>query len=114
MTALSGYHQSNAQQQTRAAQQQLDALLHVLTDSLGIGDKFDWDELKDRSQFPNPKPNKPVKGQPPRRRAPAHLFSKAVNSIRLGHPPSSQEKGAAMRSRFRKRSWIVGGMGKRN
>jgi hypothetical protein len=40
-----------AQKQTTTARQRQESLSHILSDSLKVDHKFDWDELKDNSEF---------------------------------------------------------------
>jgi restriction system protein len=86
MTAFSDY-QSKAQEQTRAAQEQLSALSRILTDSLVVEHKLKWDELKDRSPFPQPKPNKPALEQPPFAEPQRDYFQKPLTFLEKLIPP---------------------------
>lgn len=60
------YSRRLAQERTTAARQELEALSRILTDSLKLEHKFDWDELKERGFFDQPQPIQPGHDDPPR------------------------------------------------
>ncbi len=51
------------------AQRELDRLANILRHTLGVNDAVDWDRLKDHSDFPEPKPTKPLAPPKPNFRA---------------------------------------------
>ena len=56
-----------AADRTAEAQRELDRLRTVLHETLAVNDVVDWEQLKDRAAFPEPKPSKP---RPPSRPQP--------------------------------------------
>lgn len=53
-----------AAERTSSAQDTLNALSNLLTDTLSVDDRIDWESLKDRSQFSKPSPKAPEKRSP--------------------------------------------------
>lgn len=83
-----------AAQRTSSAQADLDALSGILSHTLSVDDRVDWESLKDRSRFTERRPGMPVRGENPLRPdSESHTYKPKLDFLCLF---SSQRKASAI------------------
>ena len=86
---------------TRQAEEQRDALARLISDSIELDHVVDWEALKDRSPFPEPKPTKPADEAVPRQPLNSDLdFQPLLNFLERFIPPLKRKKEELYFSKF--------------
>jgi restriction system protein len=90
-----------AEEQTREAEADLDSLDRILEHTLTVDDQIDWDSLKHRDPFPEPKPPSPKLKSPKAEPDPKHEdFQPRLSLFDHLLPPLKKKKLVEARSRF--------------